>query len=201
MPSSRVPPIAPAGGLLIASSSPPHRPIAPAGGLLIAGLLSLRPLLVPIPTLSRSSTLVFLASLTGAFEASRATGGFGRLFGSLLFLLAAVHALWLMPQARAFYAQAIAALLPYLPGDPTPAAPPPYIRLDEPVVDLEAALHEPPPLSSMSPPPIALRGEAAVGGEAAGGGVHGSGGFNPYEHEPFVAPGTNPSPGTKKMST
>mmetsp|Transcript_28381 Transcript_28381/g.73040 ORF Transcript_28381/g.73040 Transcript_28381/m.73040 type:complete len:161 (-) Transcript_28381:232-714(-) len=160
--------------------------MAALGLLTIGGLLSLRPLLVPVPTLSASSTLVFLESLTGAFEASRAADSFGGFAGSLLFLLAALHALWLAPQARSLYARVAAAARRYLPLEPALPAPP-YARLDEPAVDLEAPPTEPLPLSAMSPPPVAVAASDSP--------------FNPYEHEPFVASGTNPSPGTMKMST
>jgi len=162
--------------------------MAALSALLIGGVLSLRPLLVPIPTLSRSSTLVFLESLTGAFIASRATDSYGRLLGSSLFALSALHAAWLLPDTRALYSRAAASLLPYLPLDRTPAEPPAYMRLDEPVVDLEAAQPVPPPLSAFSPPPVLVRE-----GESPG--------FNPHVHEPYVVPNTNPSPGTMKMST
>lgn len=155
--------------------------MAALGGLLVGGLLSVRPLLVIVPTLTHSSTLVFLESLSGTFEASRAKGGLGLVGGMVLFCLAAIHALWLVPRVRSISAHGIAAVLSRPIGQERV-----YASLKEEST-AEASvpnIAKPIPTYSFPPPPVKVTKNK----------------FDPNHHDPYIRPNSMPSPTTMLLS-
>ncbi|KAL1507447.1 hypothetical protein AB1Y20_008284 [Prymnesium parvum] len=154
--------------------------VAFLGGLLVGGLLSLRPLLVVVPTMTQSSTLVFLESLVGAFAASHAADAVGRFVGTVLFSLSGFHALWLWPHGRLVFSRAAANMLHRWRAPPSAHL---FSRLDD-AKDPETAVARQEPYLCLPPAHVATRED----------------GFNPYDDTPFIAPNSHLSPGTKMLS-